>query len=479
MDPLRSATNYAADQFTKKKYGAQQRQPGAIPGVPAVPGVPNTLTGAPPQMMAKEPVADSIDIGGGATDPVTDPATGGYQVDGPPVDQYDDRTRYDDSVDVNIPGDSGSYLDPGGTTTPYDPGPPKYDDSGVDPHGDSRAVPVDRGRDAREVEVTDPEKYDDEVEWGVDPNNPTRAVDEDNDGYGGSIDDGMDPGIDIDTGDQGGMDPGDFVDEDPGDGSLIPEDDQPEYSDLEFDEDGNPIPNEEYTRPADQSNRDQMDDWTMKYFDSLFNGEQGSFDPTQELMEEQRDQAARQFSEAMAGRGMSQSGFAAGGQADIYRQSARDQAAAYQQHRQQKVQNQQQAASMMMQDDWKRMDQGQQRAMAELMYELDQKRRYGEEGQMGEYNMQILRDLLGSDNLDAEGKMLLNDMMREWMGGEGFSDTFESDRAGADSIWDNEWAKMEEFFRNRGASDEDIEAIRAQMRANHESSYPGVYGGQE
>jgi len=504
MDPLLNATKYAADQFTKKKYGTQLQQPGAqtVPGVPQVPG------GGGYASMVADP--GGLDMGGGGLPIDTDP--GGTAS---PVDPTDDTPPTDDTggynvdevdVETRIPGDSGSYTDPDDEVVPVkDPTFDPVDDPVIDPV-DPVADPVDDpGNTGGEVddtweEVADPIDEVDPVDTGgtgdewedIGPVDTTEPVDGLEDQWGNV--EPVDPTEEwgsVDPGDSGGRDPGkgdgdvnwddvEVVDDD----SMLPEDDQPQSSDVWWDEDGNAHEGQD---PRDEDGNyppgwgeEGQDSWTnqddsayrQQYLDNAF-GKWGDFDPTQQLMEEQRDSAARQFAEAMAGRGMSQSGFAAGGMADIYRSSTRDTAAQYQDFRQQNIQNQQQAASMLFQDNWKRMDQDQQKAMAELMHNLDQQKRHGAEGEMGEYDMQILRDLLNSDNLDAEGKMLLNNMMRDWMGDEGYDTTF-SDENREEVEWEEGWAGMADYYRtHHGWTDEQIQEEYEKQRAEWEAQRGG------
>ncbi|MFO7902301.1 MAG: hypothetical protein R6U98_06565 [Pirellulaceae bacterium] len=159
------------------------------------------------------------------------------------------------------------------------------------------------------------------------------------------------------------------------------------------------------------------DGYIDDYLDQVF-GEGGSFDPTRDLMEEERDRAYREMAEMMAGRGMSQTGAAAGQMGDIYRGYSRDLAQAHQDWRQQEIQNKAQAAGMLFQDEWKQLDREHQQAMAELMYELDRKQKYGEDynPNIGDYEAQMLRDLMNSDNLSPEMKEMLEYMLTQLYG---------------------------------------------------------------
>jgi hypothetical protein len=144
-------------------------------------------------------------------------------------------------------------------------------------------------------------------------------------------------------------------------------------------------------------------------------GEGADFGPTGEIMDEQRDEALRQAQEMMAARGMLGTGAAAALQTDIMRAAARDKAQAHQDWRQQQIQNKLSATSMMFQDSWHNLDHRQQESMAELMLEIERRRKYGEDydPEMGDYEMQLLMDLASSDQLDPEGQALLRSMLSE------------------------------------------------------------------
>lgn len=163
-------------------------------------------------------------------------------------------------------------------------------------------------------------------------------------------------------------------------------------------------------------------------WDAVF-GEGADFGPTGELMDEQRDEALRQGKEMMASRGMLNTGAAGALHSDIIRAAARDKAQAHQDWRQTQIQNKLSAASMMFQDSWKNLDHRQQEAMAGLMLEIERRRKYGEgyDPEMGDYEMQLLMELATSDNLDPQGKQLLNEMLSQL-----FPDMF----TGAPSGWE-------------------------------------------
>jgi hypothetical protein len=163
-----------------------------------------------------------------------------------------------------------------------------------------------------------------------------------------------------------------------------------------------------------------------QYLDMVF-GDEASFDPQQELLEEQRDKAMRQSMERMAAQGMLGTGAAGGAATDIMRGSARDIAQARQDWHQQQIGNAERAASMLFQDQWREMDRDHQKAMAELMFEMERKRKYGDDydPEMGDYEMQLLMELATSDALDPEGKALLNEMLSQL-----FPDMFKGDPSG-------------------------------------------------
>jgi hypothetical protein len=108
-------------------------------------------------------------------------------------------------------------------------------------------------------------------------------------------------------------------------------------------------------------------DQTDEYMNEIKNlmGE-GSFDPIEEGILNQRDEAARNMFEAMAGRGMSQSGAAAGMAGDIYRKGYQDVAQAETAYNMQKTQQMMGLLGMMFQDKWRTLDRQQQITLANL-----------------------------------------------------------------------------------------------------------------
>jgi hypothetical protein len=188
-------------------------------------------------------------------------------------------------------------------------------------------------------------------------------------------------------------------------------------------ESGNPNDPNRANPPGDGTTP-PVDDWQKRLEDAL--AKSGDFDPTQQLMNEQRDAALRQLAESGASRGMGNSGFEDAMAGDIYRGTARDSAKAYQDFQQQEIENQMQGAQMLMQDHWKGMDQDQQKAMANLMFELERRRSMGDDynPNMGEDELQIYRDALNNPNLDDEGKWQLQNMLYEVNGPKAYFDIF-------------------------------------------------------
>lgn len=158
-------------------------------------------------------------------------------------------------------------------------------------------------------------------------------------------------------------------------------------------------------------------------------GEGASFDPMQEQIEAQRDASLRQLGEMMAGRGMAQSGVTGGMAGDIYQQTGRDVASAYQDWRHQNVQEKMQAASMLFQDEWKLLDQQHQTALAELMHEMEMKKMHGSDYDpndfMGSQAYEMARDLMQMDDLSDEGKKLLESLLRDYLGDEAYEEQIE------------------------------------------------------
>ncbi len=154
-----------------------------------------------------------------------------------------------------------------------------------------------------------------------------------------------------------------------------------------------------------------------EYLDRVF-GDQASFDPVRAQLEAERDAAQRRFSEGMAGRGMEASGAAAAGLADIDQAFWRDLASEEQAFRQQGIENAQAAASMLFQDEWGEMDRDHQEAMTKLMFELDRKRKMGDDynPDVGEYEMQIIRDMFNKEDLDEQDRIFLEGMLRNVFG---------------------------------------------------------------
>lgn len=147
----------------------------------------------------------------------------------------------------------------------------------------------------------------------------------------------------------------------------------------------------------------------------IMTGEGQSFDPIREGMLAQEDAARRRMAEMYASRGMGQSGALAGGLGDITRDFARQIAEKQMQWRQQQIQNKFSAAEMLFKDRWQNLAFDQQKALAELMFELDRKAKYGEDynSNLGDYELQILRDLMTSDSLDESGKRIVQRLLND------------------------------------------------------------------
>jgi hypothetical protein len=177
-------------------------------------------------------------------------------------------------------------------------------------------------------------------------------------------------------------------------------------------------PGADQTQPGDQPQPDN--DWEQRLKDAL--AKSGDFDPTQQLMNEQRDAALRQLAESGASRGMGSSGFEDAMAGDIYRGTARDSAKAYQDFQQQEIENQMQGAQMLMQDDWKNMDQDQQRAMAELMYRIGRKEKYGENWnpQFGDANYDAWMSILNNPDSMPAARTYATQGLYKVMGYENF-----------------------------------------------------------
>jgi hypothetical protein len=168
-----------------------------------------------------------------------------------------------------------------------------------------------------------------------------------------------------------------------------------------------------------------QDDWQKLLQDAL--AKTGDFNPTQDLMNEQRDAALRQLAESGASRGMGNSGFEDAMAGDIYRGTARDSAKAYQDFQQQEIQNQMQGAQMLMQDDWKNMDQNQQKAMAELMYRLGRQEKYGDGQYPGDAFMDAMYSMMNNPDLEGPGKKLVQQGIYDYLGYEKFYSMFHGD----------------------------------------------------
>lgn len=162
--------------------------------------------------------------------------------------------------------------------------------------------------------------------------------------------------------------------------------------------------------PAAEAPQDVYD-----WLHSIISGEGESFDPIRDALRAQEDAARRRMAEMYASRGMAASGALAGGLAGITQDFARKQAEAYMNWRQQQVQNKFGAAQMLFQDYWKNLGFEQQKALAELMFELDRKAKYGSDynPELGDYELQILRDLMASDSLSNQGKRLVKKLLVE------------------------------------------------------------------
>lgn len=160
-----------------------------------------------------------------------------------------------------------------------------------------------------------------------------------------------------------------------------------------------------------------VNDWLH----SIISGEGESFDPIRDELRAQEDAARRRLAEMYASRGMGMSGALAGGLADITGDFARKQAEAYMNWRQQQIQNKFAAAQMLFQDYWKKLSFDQQKALAELMFELDRKAKYGDDydPRLGDYEMQLLRDLAQNPELGEAGKRFIQramGMLGYWWG---------------------------------------------------------------
>ena len=165
------------------------------------------------------------------------------------------------------------------------------------------------------------------------------------------------------------------------------------------------------TEGAGAGDLSNVTDW----LNSLINGNGESFDPIRDALRAQEDAARRRMAEAYASRGMAMSGALAGGLGDITQDFARQEAEKYMQWRQQQVQNKFGAAQLLFQNEWKNLDFEHQKALAELMFELDRKAKYGENynPELGDFEIQILRDLMMSDSLDDSGKRIIRQMLNQ------------------------------------------------------------------
>ena len=156
------------------------------------------------------------------------------------------------------------------------------------------------------------------------------------------------------------------------------------------------VPNTGQTYAGQGEGGGAAGDYLQEIKDSL--GE-GSFDPIQEGIERQRDQAARNMFEGMAGRGMSQSGVQAGMAGDVYQKGWQDIAQARTEYQKQRVQQQMGLLAMQYQDQWRSLDREQQVIMANLLmnneYELAERLLKLQNAQPGEI------EGLGDDILES------------------------------------------------------------------------------
>jgi hypothetical protein len=153
-------------------------------------------------------------------------------------------------------------------------------------------------------------------------------------------------------------------------------------------------------------------------------GESGDFSPTEELMNEQRDASLRQLAESGASRGMGNSGFEDAMAGDIYRGTARDVGQAYQDFEGKEKDRYMQGLQMLQSAEFKKMDQQQQKDMANLMYEIGRWERYGKDGYPGDAAFDAGMSFINNPDSGPDGKKLGTQMLFEMMGYEKFYNLF-------------------------------------------------------
>lgn len=170
------------------------------------------------------------------------------------------------------------------------------------------------------------------------------------------------------------------------------------------------------------------------YLNDLLTGDGASFDPIRESMQTDLERNLRRHYEAMGGRGMNASGAGSAMAGDIVQGWSRDMAAQQAEWEQQQIQNKMNAAQQLMQDDWHKLDLEHQELMANLMYELEQKKMWGDDwqgSQMGEAEYNMIMNLLNNPDISEESQAMLESLLRSLYGDDlvqGWIDEGEADR---------------------------------------------------